>query len=215
MSLFQCQHCGCCENTALSWQGFAEFIAKRCDWTGIEERKGLKLCSACAPAKFAGGTDTGMGKWHGRFARTFLPRGMFRTNNEGNLAHVESGDTDFTKYAVPEPEFAHALNAERYQWLRAQNWNDASLCVVVNPKQAVKLGHDCPSLERLDALVDAARSAHSENPPPGIYFSREADNFYSMADRRGQGNDFYRKWKPRCDAFPSEPDAGVAEVPRG
>jgi hypothetical protein len=49
----------------------------------------------------------------------------------------------------------------------------------------------------------------SENdPPPGIYYSREADNFYS-ADRKGMGSEFYRKWKPLCDAFPRSP-AGVA-----
>lgn len=48
-------------------------------------------------------------------------------------------------------------DAERYRWLRQQNWNDAALCVVARPKDAVKLGHDCPSMERLDAAIDAAR----------------------------------------------------------
>lgn len=48
-------------------------------------------------------------------------------------------------------------DAERYRWLRAQCWNQSSLCVVAQPKVAVKLGHDCPSFERLDEAIDAAR----------------------------------------------------------
>lgn len=45
-------------------------------------------------------------------------------------------------------------DAERYRWLRAQNWNDDLLCVVVKPKADVKLGYDCPSLVRLDEAID-------------------------------------------------------------
>lgn len=45
--------------------------------------------------------------------------------------------------------------AQRYLRLRAQNWNDSELCVVMNPRKALKLGFDCPSHERLDAIVDA------------------------------------------------------------
>jgi len=44
--------------------------------------------------------------------------------------------------------------AERYELLRAQHWNDSTICVVCNPKDAVKLGYDCPSGNRLDDLVD-------------------------------------------------------------
>lgn len=47
-------------------------------------------------------------------------------------------------------------DAARYRWLRRQNWNEAELCVVAQPAQAVKLGHDCPSLDRLDVAIDAA-----------------------------------------------------------
>lgn len=49
-------------------------------------------------------------------------------------------------------------DAERYRWLRAQNWNEAPLCVVARPKEAVRLGYDCPSLDRLDAAIDASRT---------------------------------------------------------
>lgn len=101
MSLFQCENCGCCENTALASQGFS--WADLFDWTGIEARRGKKLCSACGPTKYSDGTATEYGKWHGRFDRVFLPLGLFKTARNGNLAHVETGDEDFRKYAVPVP----------------------------------------------------------------------------------------------------------------
>lgn len=47
-------------------------------------------------------------------------------------------------------------DAARYRWLRRQGWNEAELCAVAWPAQAVKLGHDCPSLDRLDTAIDAA-----------------------------------------------------------
>lgn len=100
MSLFQCQHCGCCENTALACQGCVGYAESFFDWSGFEDRKGKKLCSACAPTKYADGEPTEYGKWHGQFDRTFLPMGMFRTNRVGNLAHVDTGDEDFRKYAL-------------------------------------------------------------------------------------------------------------------
>ncbi len=50
-------------------------------------------------------------------------------------------------------------DAVRYRWLRAQNWNDGLLAVVADPKAAVKLGQDCPSLDRLDEQIDAAMLA--------------------------------------------------------
>lgn len=60
---------------------------------------------------------------------------------------------------------AAETDAERYRWLRAQHWNNADLCVVANPKVAVRLGHDCPSLERLDAAIDAAMAAEPQEQP--------------------------------------------------
>ncbi len=46
-------------------------------------------------------------------------------------------------------------DAERYRWLRLQDWDTCPLAVVANPKEAIKLGHDAPSRERLDAMIDA------------------------------------------------------------
>lgn len=56
----------------------------------------------------------------------------------------------------------YRVDAERYRWLRSQHWEEAPMCVVMQPKAAVKLGYDCPSLGRLDVAIDAARSTPSE-----------------------------------------------------
>ncbi len=103
MSLFQCEVCGCVENTACSFQGIRP-MQKEFDFTGIEERRGKLLCSGCAPSKFDDGKDSGLGKWHGEFNRTFLPLGMFKTNRVGNLEHKETGEEDYWKYKVKEVE---------------------------------------------------------------------------------------------------------------
>lgn len=105
MSLFQCQNCGCVENTATSHQGFV--LVDCYDWTGIEDRKGKQLCSACGPGRFTDGqTFKYMGKWHDKFRRIFLPMGMFHTNRRGNLAHVKTGEEDYLKYEIQPPEEA-------------------------------------------------------------------------------------------------------------
>ena len=102
MSLYQCEHCGCCENTATGGVAHrGEWYANLFDWTGIEDRRGKLLCSACGPAKFSDGTEIdNAGQWHGRFPRTFLPMGMFQTAKNGNLEHIETGDQDIRKYAI-------------------------------------------------------------------------------------------------------------------
>lgn len=102
MSLFQCGNCGCCENTALACQGCDGYAEEFFDWTGIEDKKGKKLCSACAPTKHSDGSATEFGKWHGLFDRVFLPMGTFKTALNGNLAHIETGDEDFRKYAIKQ-----------------------------------------------------------------------------------------------------------------
>ncbi|WNP36230.1 hypothetical protein RN333_08535 [Enterobacter kobei] len=103
MSLFQCENCGCCENTALASQGF-NLWDHLFDWSYAPDRKGMKLCSACGPVKYSDGTPTEYGKWHKRFSRTFLPKGEFFTNSEGNLEHRETGCKDLSLYALEKPE---------------------------------------------------------------------------------------------------------------
>lgn len=67
MPLFQCSECGCIENTALSYY-----------WL----RDGRPaLCSVCDPY---------IGRWHGRFPRSYLPHGEFVTNRKGNLEHKKT-----------------------------------------------------------------------------------------------------------------------------
>ena len=44
--------------------------------------------------------------------------------------------------------------ARRYLWLREQHWFNGQICVVLDPKQALKLGFDCPSGDRLDTFID-------------------------------------------------------------
>jgi len=100
MSLYQCEHCGCCENTALGHYWCRDHDVY--DWTNIEGRAGMKLCSACAPSKFRDGTSTGKGSWHDEFDRVFLPKGMFKTNARGTLEHIETGSEDFRSYEIKD-----------------------------------------------------------------------------------------------------------------
>ncbi|SHH57519.1 hypothetical protein [Ferrimonas marina] len=103
MSLFQCQHCGCMENTSDSWQGFTGVFAEMFDWTGLEERRGKLLCSACGPAKFTDGRPSGCGQWHGTFDRLYLEKGQWFTNDVGNLEHRQTGRTDYRSFAKLSP----------------------------------------------------------------------------------------------------------------
>lgn len=97
MSLFQCQVCGCKENTALSNQGCNGFTVDWYDWTGFEDRKGKKLCSACGPTKYSDGMPTELGKWHGQFERVFLPLGKYRTDRRGNLELIPTNESGEVK----------------------------------------------------------------------------------------------------------------------
>ena len=88
----------------MSLQGFEDWDGWF-DWTGMEERKGKKLCTACGPVKFKNGDKTEFeGRWHGEFSRTFLPLGKFKTNSKGNLEHVDTGETGYKKYAIDPPQ---------------------------------------------------------------------------------------------------------------
>lgn len=52
---------------------------------------------------------------------------------------------------------SYRADAERYRFLREQRWSESNMCVVLYPKNAVRLGHECPSGERLDCYIDAAK----------------------------------------------------------
>lgn len=68
------------------------------------------------------------------------------------LIQIEESALDSLKRMVEELE----KDAARYRWLRIQHWSESEICVVASPKQAVNLGYDCPSTDRLDAAIDAA-----------------------------------------------------------
>ena len=100
MSLFQCGHCGCQENTAFA----NSFTAKWYDWTGIEDRKGKKLCSVCSPTKYLDGTATKYGKWHGEFKRVYFPMGTMRTDRQGNLVQITPTSTEDQAWVLGDLE---------------------------------------------------------------------------------------------------------------
>lgn len=44
-------------------------------------------------------------------------------------------------------------HAQMYRFIRSVHWYDSPMAVVMNPKEAVKLGHYCPSGDLLDAEI--------------------------------------------------------------
>lgn len=82
MSLFQCYECGCRENTA-TCNFWSNMDGQDGRWRGVVSKPWM-LCSACDPK---------IGEWHGEFERAFLPKGEFRTNAQGNLEHIATGQT--------------------------------------------------------------------------------------------------------------------------
>lgn len=84
MSIYQCDECGCAENTALGWyhcRTMKDLVDKK--------YFGKKLCSACGPTHFTGGDAISkMGKWHGKFERVFYPIGTMETDEHGNLRKI-------------------------------------------------------------------------------------------------------------------------------
>lgn len=65
-----------------------------------------------------------------------------------------------TLYAAPQQPApaigANARDAERYRWLREQQWNASNLFVVAGSHLRIHLGTDCPNLGRLDEAIDSA-----------------------------------------------------------
>lgn len=102
MSMFQCEVCGCEENTARG-VGVYYIQPRIFDWSYAPERKGKKVCSACGPLKYNDGTPTRHGgEWHGKFKRTYYPVGLFKTGPDGNLVHAIHGKVDRSEYALSD-----------------------------------------------------------------------------------------------------------------
>lgn len=92
MGMYQCENCGCAENTAKGCYHNAR-MKNLFDWVGIEHLENKLLCSVCGPTKYVSGKPTKYGVWHNSFKRKFLPKGQFIKNKEGNLVHKINGDS--------------------------------------------------------------------------------------------------------------------------
>lgn len=123
MSEFQCDLCGCLENTALTnappilmkflFVG-EEYSVYRDNWReilGLNKNDELGgYCSACSPIWYDANGHLGIGPnlypkpgaglWHGRFLRIYLPKGEFETAPNGNLRHKRTLDEHIMKYAI-------------------------------------------------------------------------------------------------------------------
>lgn len=87
MSIYQCDECGCAENTSLGW-----YHSRNNERLTPDGYLGKALCSACAPTYYGSGAPNKFnGNWHNKFIRHFLPHGSCFTNRVGNLEHKESG----------------------------------------------------------------------------------------------------------------------------
>ena len=118
MSLFQCDKCGCVENTACSDGGYMikylitkerkpEVYKSYKKVLGLtEEDEFGKYCCVCNPVWFADNRQYGIGEnpnkkeWHNKFERIFLPKGEWITNKVGNLEHKITGEQDYYKYVI-------------------------------------------------------------------------------------------------------------------
>ena len=119
MSVFQCDKCGCIENSACTPAYHCMIMIE--DGPAAQSYKEIlglqpndkfgKYCCACSPIWFDDEgrygigprprgyegriSDRTNGKWHGKFERKFLPKGMFRTDRVGNLRHKKTGEPYF------------------------------------------------------------------------------------------------------------------------
>jgi len=81
MSLYQCEKCGCVENTAC---GHYHCRDMKDMWA--EEFIGKALCSACGPTHYKDGErNKECGKWHGEFEQKFYPLNSLYTDDDGNV----------------------------------------------------------------------------------------------------------------------------------
>lgn len=129
MSLFQCDKCGCAENTSTAggYHGRGLVMRDPVVLNSYREVLGLKedepygyYCCVCNPEWFtlAGAYGIGPrpadptsyrrgedgGVWHGYFPRRFLPKGLFHTDEDGNLAHMETLETNYIKYELEQED---------------------------------------------------------------------------------------------------------------
>lgn len=87
MALFQCQECGCVENSSSGW-----YHAKGRGYTKDKEKDKKELCSECGPTEYSDGTPTKLGQWHNRFTKKIYPLGSLYTDGEGNVRYKHNNE---------------------------------------------------------------------------------------------------------------------------
>jgi len=87
MSLYQCDKCGCVENSAL---GHYHSVNVRDLWP--DEYVGKKLCSECGPPTYRSGeVCKKFGKWHDAFEKKIYPLNSLYTDDQGNIRRKSDG----------------------------------------------------------------------------------------------------------------------------
>jgi hypothetical protein len=74
------------------------------------------------------------------------------------VPEISEVNAESSRFANGEREVnasSDAKDAERWRTFRELTWDTSPVCAVADPKDAVKLGCDCPSRDRLEAMVDA------------------------------------------------------------
>lgn len=117
MSLFQCDKCGCVENTAccngghfirytINKEKYPEVYKSYKEVLGLSEGEEFgKYCCVCNPIwfdnhKYGIGKNPNKNVWHNIFGRIFLAKGEWETNKVGDLQHKKTGEQDYYKYAI-------------------------------------------------------------------------------------------------------------------
>ncbi len=89
MSLFQCDTCGCVENTATS----GTYHVRNVERLMPKKFLGMKLCCVCGPDVWADGSNISKtGKWHDLFTRKFYPVGTLYTDAQGNVRNIKTNE---------------------------------------------------------------------------------------------------------------------------
>lgn len=90
MSLYQCEKCGCVENTACGFYHCSNSDLF-CDYQE-GTKKGMKLCCECGPLKLTNGKPTGYGKWHDCFVKAIYPFNSLYTDDDGNVKLIKTNE---------------------------------------------------------------------------------------------------------------------------
>lgn len=72
------------------------------------------------------------------------------------MVHAHFHPTKEARAALLKAVEEMAADAARYRWLRHEHWSNNIMAVVLKPKDAVKLGYECPSGGMLNVRIDEA-----------------------------------------------------------